>query len=79
MKGDPYPYQLHLFTLRVWREQIDQNAYEWRGEVKNTLTGEIRYFRNAASLYDSLLALLEPQFEDRRYEERRVDDGESRE
>ncbi len=34
-----------LFTLRLWREPLDEKRSEWRGEVKNLSTGEARYFR----------------------------------
>ena len=59
MKGEQSSYRLHVFTLRVWREQIDGDVGEWLGEVKNTSTGEVRYFRNASSLHDALLELLD--------------------
>jgi hypothetical protein len=52
-------YQLHLFTLRLWQERMDTDLFEWRGEVKNVRTGEVRYFRSAASLYHALLVLLD--------------------
>ena len=35
-----------LFTLRFWRESLDAQRSEWRGEVKNLSTGEARYFRH---------------------------------
>ena len=35
-----------LFTLRLWRETLDETRCEWRGAVKNLTTGEVRYFRN---------------------------------
>jgi hypothetical protein len=53
------PYQLHFFTLRLWQEALDAEQYEWRGEVKNTTTGELRYFRDALSLYSTLLVMLD--------------------
>lgn len=53
-----WPYRLELFTLRMWQEQLDAEQSEWRGEIKNTRTGEVRYFRSAASLYDALQHLL---------------------
>lgn len=34
-----------LFTLRLWLESLDDQQSEWRGEVKNIATGEVRYFR----------------------------------
>lgn len=43
---DRPPYRLHLFTLRIWPEVLDGEAWEWRGEVKNTSTGDIHYFRD---------------------------------
>ena len=51
-------YRLHLFSVRLWREQVDHERSEWRGQVKNASTGDVRYFRNAVSLYDALLVLL---------------------
>ena len=34
-----------IFTLRLWQEPLDHDRSEWRGEVKNLSTGEVRYFR----------------------------------
>ena len=68
-------YRLHLFTLRVWLEPLDQAASEWRGEVKNTSTGEVRYFRNTRTLYDSLLVLLDTSPDERHDEDRSVSAG----
>ena len=34
-----------LFTLRFWQETLDDTRSEWRGEVKNLSTAEVRYFR----------------------------------
>ena len=48
------PYQLHLLTLRLWQEVLDEEKWEWRGEVKNTNTGELRYFRDWQVLVDLL-------------------------
>ncbi len=39
-----------LFTLRFWREEIAQGQSEWRGEVKNLASSEIRYFREWSDL-----------------------------
>jgi len=35
----------HLFTVRVWLEDLGQGQSEWRGEVHEVLSGEVRYFR----------------------------------
>lgn len=52
------PYQLQVFTLRMWQETIEGDQWEWRGEVKNTTTGERRYFRDWHVLIDLLPQLL---------------------
>jgi len=35
----------HLFTLRMWIENLGDGRLEWRGQVKHVLSGETRYFR----------------------------------
>jgi hypothetical protein len=40
----------HLFTVRVWREELGADRVEWRGKVQHALTGEARYFREWAAL-----------------------------
>jgi hypothetical protein len=35
----------NIFTLRLWHEPLSKDKGEWRGEVKNIATGEVRYFR----------------------------------
>jgi hypothetical protein len=52
------PYRLQLFTLRLWLEVLDKEQVEWRGELKNTSTGEARYFRDGATLLSLLAAML---------------------
>jgi hypothetical protein len=52
-------YQLHLFLLRLWRERLGQDRFEWRGAVKNTSTGEVRYFRNGITLFDALCVMVD--------------------
>ncbi len=34
-----------LFVLRLWQEPLDEQRSEWRGEIKNISSGEVRYFR----------------------------------
>jgi hypothetical protein len=46
MDSRQLPYQVHLFTLRLWREAVKDGQVEWRGAVKNIETGEVRYFRD---------------------------------
>ena len=40
----------HLFTLRVWLEDVGDGRTELRGQVKHILTGETIYFRKGSSL-----------------------------
>jgi hypothetical protein len=42
--------QSHLFTVRVWREELGAGRVEWRGKVQHALSGEARYFREWAEL-----------------------------
>lgn len=48
----------HLFTVRVWEEEIGADQTEWRGRVQLLTTGETRYFREWAGLVPLLRALL---------------------
>ena len=45
-----------LLTLRLWQEplgeQVGEPHGEWRGEVKNVMTGEVRYFRQWSEIGD---------------------------
>ena len=45
MKENPRSPPTNIFTLRLWHEPLGQDSGEWRGEVKNISTGEVRYFR----------------------------------
>jgi hypothetical protein len=40
----------HLFTVRIWREELGDGHSEWRGKVQHPLSGETRYFREWAEL-----------------------------
>ena len=48
----------HLFTIRVWQEQIGAKQAEWRGKVQVFPSGEVRYFRDWATLVPLLRTLL---------------------
>jgi hypothetical protein len=47
-----------LFFLRLWREELAQGHVEWRGQMTSLANGEVRYFRNPATLYNVLLTML---------------------
>ena len=40
----------HLFTVRIWREELGDDRVEWRGKVQHALSGEAQYFREWAEL-----------------------------
>ena len=48
----------HLFSLRLWAEEIDRDQFEWRGQIRAVASGEIHYFRDADSLYGVLMSML---------------------
>ena len=50
----------HLFTVRVWLEDLGENGCEWRGRVQHAASGEVRYFREWTTLADHLMAMLPP-------------------
>jgi hypothetical protein len=50
--------QSHLFTLRLWAEEVEEGQTEWRGRVHYVTSDEVRYFRDWPSLIPLLLAML---------------------
>ncbi len=56
-KAQP-PSRTHLFTVRVWLEDLGEGQTEWRGEVQYVVSGEIRYFRDWPALVALLQAML---------------------
>lgn len=48
----------HLFTVRVWEEEIGSDQTEWRGKVQLLTSKEVRYFREWAALVPLLLTML---------------------
>ena len=54
-------YHSHLFTVRVWREDLGQDQFEWRGKAQHMTSGEVFYFREWQDLIVRLKSLLEKQ------------------
>ena len=52
----------HLFTVRLWVEELGDGQTEWRGKVEYVVSGERRYFRDWSTLIAFLQAKL-PQLE----------------
>jgi hypothetical protein len=48
----------HLFTVRVWKEEVSNGQIEWRGKVQLVNSGDVRYFRDWAALVPLLLTML---------------------
>ena len=40
----------HLFTLRLWPEDLGGGQTDWRGKVQHVNSGEARYFRDWPTL-----------------------------
>jgi hypothetical protein len=58
MDKDAPPARTHLFTVRVWREDMGAGQAEWRGAVQHVVSGEMRYFRDWPTLVAWLQAML---------------------
>ena len=48
----------HLFTIKVWEEEVGTAQAEWRGKIQLFTNGEVRYFRDWATLTPLLLQML---------------------
>lgn len=35
----------HLFTVRLWSEGLGENHFEWRGQARHVLSGQVCTFR----------------------------------
>ncbi len=53
----------HLFTVRVWRQDLGDGRSEWRGQVQHALSRQTRYFRDwqmlAVCVQDMLASCVE--------------------
>ena len=47
--------QSHLFTMRLWMEELGEGQTEWRGKLRYVVNEEVRYFRD----WSGLMALLQ--------------------
>lgn len=48
----------YLFMVRLWLEDLGEGKTEWRGQVKHVLSGEVRYFRDWATLVEHMKTML---------------------
>ncbi len=56
--ADQSLYSSHLFTLRMWPEDLGSGQIDWRGKVQHVNSGEALYFRDWATLLDFMERLL---------------------
>jgi hypothetical protein len=56
MVTDPQQSQSHLFTVRLWREELGGNQTELRGRVQHVISGETLAFREWVVLLSFLEA-----------------------
>ena len=52
------PARSHLFTLRLWLEELGSGQTDWRGKVQHVNSGEARYFRDWPTLQAFVEGLL---------------------
>ena len=57
-KNQPPPHS-HLFTVRLWVEELGEGETEWRGQVQHVVSGEKHYFRDWPILLAFLRAKLQ--------------------
>jgi hypothetical protein len=58
MPDQPQTPRSHLFTLRVWHEDLGDGRQEWRGKLHHVANDEVTYFRGWAALLPVVLAML---------------------
>lgn len=59
MQDAETPYRTRFFQLRLWQEQHDADAFEWRGQVTRIDTGDVCAFRSWAQLVDKIRNVVE--------------------
>ena len=55
---DRQQHHSHLFTVRLWLENLGAGRAAWRGQVQHVLSGETHYFRDWPRLIALLRAML---------------------
>jgi hypothetical protein len=55
----PY-HSAHVFTLRLWQEEVSNGAGEWRLQLCSVETGQTYYFRDWPALISLLLVMVPP-------------------
>ena len=61
MNQENLSVQSQLFTVRIWKEDLDDNHNQWRGKLQHVSSGEAYYFKAWEELVELLLRLLMEQ------------------
>ena len=48
----------HLFTIRVWLEELEQGHFECRGRLQHGPHGETRHFQGWAAMVDLMTGMV---------------------
>jgi len=56
--ADQPAHSSHLFTLRMWPEDLGGGQIDWRGKVQHLNSGEALYFRDWTTLQAFMEGLL---------------------
>jgi hypothetical protein len=59
MTRTPPPVHSHLFRLRLWKEELEDDLAEWRGKLEHVTGEEAYYFRTWEGLVKILTEALE--------------------
>ena len=57
MKSSQPLARSHLYTIRLWPEELGDGVWEWRGMVKHVASGEEHYFRDWGTLKELMVSM----------------------
>ncbi len=58
MDPSDFHFRSHLFTVRMWQEQLGKGHTEWRGKAQHVTSGAVRYFRDWPTLIAFIQTML---------------------
>ena len=62
----------HLYTIRLWPEDLGDGVWEWRGMVKHVASGKEHYFRDWGALKELMVHMTATPREDEQIAWRKV-------
>ena len=57
-------HRSHLFTVRIWQEELHDCQIEWRGKLQHVHSREALYFREWPALIAGFLQMLKEPFKE---------------